>query len=121
MSPARLIWNELQVDDVAAVLPFYRDVAGLEGQTNPAGDLTEYTQLMAAGKSVAGAIHKPMPEVPNNWTVYFNTSDADATAAAITELGGKVIAPLFDVPGLGRMGVFSDPQGASFAIMAGAA
>ncbi len=119
--PGTLIWNELQVHDVASVLPFYRDVAGLERQTGPAGDLTEYTQLMAAGKSVAGAMHNPMPEVPNSWTVYFNTADADATAASIAELGGEVIAPLFDVPGLGRVGVFSDPQGASFAIMAGAA
>ncbi|WP_434615698.1 VOC family protein [Arthrobacter sp. A5] len=117
--PGAVIWNELQVDDVAAVLPFYRSVAGLEAETGPAGDMSDYTQLMVSGRSVGGALAKPMPEMPNNWTVYFNVADVDVTAAKIAELGGHVIAPPFDVSTIGRMGVFSDPQGAVFALMAG--
>ncbi len=117
--PGAVIWNELQVEDVAAVLPFYQAVAGVEAETGPAGDMGDYTQLMVSGRSVGGALAKPMPEMPNNWTVYFNVADVDVTAAKIAELGGQVIAPPFDVSTIGRMGVFSDPQGAVFALMAG--
>lgn len=115
--PGAVVWNELQVDDVAAVLPFYKAVAGMDSATAPAGDLGEYTQFMVGGKSIAGAMKKPMPEIPNNWTIYFNVADADATIAKAQDLGGQVIAPAFDVPGIGRMAVISDPQGATFCLM----
>jgi uncharacterized protein len=35
------------------------------------------------------------------------------------ELGGQVMAPAFDVTGVGRMAVLADPQGAMFNLMAG--
>ncbi|MCZ2401830.1 VOC family protein [Paenarthrobacter sp. Z7-10] len=116
--PGTVIWNELQVDDLAAALPFYQSVAGMDSDTGPSGDLSEYTQFLVNGKSIAGAMKKPMPDTPNNWTVYFNSADADQTAAKVQELGGAVIAPVFDVSGIGRMAVFTDPQGAVFCIMA---
>lgn len=115
--PGAVIWNELQVDDLAGVLPFYQAVAGMDAETGPAGDLSEYTQFLVNGKSIAGAMKKPMPDTPNNWIVYFNSADADQTASRVQELGGQVIAPVFDVSGIGRMAVFSDPQGSIFCIM----
>ncbi|GAC1312864.1 MAG: hypothetical protein NVSMB12_03700 [Acidimicrobiales bacterium] len=59
-------------------------------------------------------------EVPNHWLVHFATSDTDASAANVTELGGTVLAPPFDGPP-GRMAVFADPRGAAFAVIAMAA
>jgi uncharacterized protein len=47
------------------------------------------------------------------WGVTFAVDDADAIAARASELGGRVIAPPFDVP-WARMTVIADPQGASF-------
>jgi predicted enzyme related to lactoylglutathione lyase len=52
--------------------------------------------------------------------VTFATADADAAAAKVTELGGKVIVPPFDAPWSTptytiRMTVMGDPQGATFA------
>jgi hypothetical protein len=49
--------------------------------------------------------------------VYFNVTDADATGARVTELGGTVISPNFDAPGVGRLGIYADPQGAMFNLM----
>jgi uncharacterized protein len=115
--PGAVIWNELQVDDVAAVLPFYTAVAGLAGSSGPAGDLAEYTRLSVAGKDVAGAMRKPSADLPNSWLVYFNATNGSETALRVTDHGGGVIAPVFDVPGIGEMAVFTDPQGAAFAIM----
>jgi uncharacterized protein len=118
--PGAVIWNELQVANVADVLPFYQTVAGLQSETGPAGDMAAYTQLTVDGRSIAGAMENPMPGSPDNWTVYFNVADADETVAKVQELGGTVVAPAFDATGVGRMAVLKDPQGATFAIMAAA-
>jgi predicted enzyme related to lactoylglutathione lyase len=50
---------------------------------------------------------------PGMWSVYFGVSNADATLAAITKLGGKVVAPAEDTP-YGRLAQASDPTGALF-------
>jgi uncharacterized protein len=59
-----------------------------------------------------------MEGVPPHWNIYFNVEDVDASVAKAEELGGKTVAPAFDVPGVGRMAMVSDPQGASFWVMA---
>jgi predicted enzyme related to lactoylglutathione lyase len=116
--PGAVVWNELQVDDVSAVLPFYSAVAGLGSSSGPAGDLDEYIRLSVAGRDVAGAMTKPSPELPNNWLVYFNTADARETAARVAGSGGGIIAPVFEVSGIGEMAVLTDPDGAVFCLMA---
>ena len=51
------------------------------------------------------------------WLAYFAVADVDATAARAGELGGLVAAPAFDAPGVGRIAVLGDPQGAIFAVI----
>ena len=53
------------------------------------------------------------PDTPAHWSVTFAVDDADAIAARATELGGKLIAPPFNVPWV-RMTIIADPQGATF-------
>ena len=50
---------------------------------------------------------------------YFAVEDVDLTVTRGAELGSHVIAPAFDVPGIGRMAVLMDPAGAAFSIMTG--
>ena len=40
---------------------------------------------------------------------------SDATAEQIVKSGGQVRVPAKDIPGVGRFGVFTDPQGAAIA------
>ena len=53
------------------------------------------------------------PEIPAYWGIYFATSDVDADAAKITELGGTVMTGPIDTPA-GRIAVVADPAGAIF-------
>jgi predicted enzyme related to lactoylglutathione lyase len=39
------------------------------------------------------------------------------TIAKATKLGAKVCMPPMDVPGVGRMAVLGDPQGATFSVI----
>jgi predicted enzyme related to lactoylglutathione lyase len=44
-------------------------------------------------------------------------NNVDETIAQATQLGGKVCMPPMEVPGVGRMAVISDPQGATFSVI----
>jgi len=80
----------------------------------------EYTCLVVDGRQVGGAMPPQGEGIPPHWNVYFNVEDVDASMATAQELGAQVVAPAFDVPGVGRMGFLADPQGATFAVVAGA-
>ena len=111
--PGTVIWNELITDNPAAVT-FYEQVLGVTTATMEMGG-NKYTMFQAAGKEVGGTTPPQMEGVPNHWHEYFAVTDADASAAKITELGGSVMVPPFDTP-IGKMAVVTDPQGAVFSL-----
>ena len=115
--PGTPIWHELLTPDVATATRFYADVLGVGWEEQPMEGGPPYTCLMVDGRAVGGAMPLDMEGVPPYWAVYFNVEDADATVARATELGGSVVAPTFDVPGVGRMAVLADPQGGYFNLM----
>jgi predicted enzyme related to lactoylglutathione lyase len=59
--------------------------------------------------------------MPSTWGIYFVVADCDAVAAKVKELGGKVQFGPFDAPGVGRIAIVTDPQGAGFSVIALAA
>ena len=109
-------WNELITADPAASTGFYEQIAGMTTSETDMGEGNKYTVFVATdGSQVGGTTPPYAPGTPNHWHVYFGTSDADATAAKATELGGTVLVPPFDTP-VGRLGTLQDPQGAVFSI-----
>ncbi|MCW2782201.1 MAG: hypothetical protein JWR35_2650 [Marmoricola sp.] len=115
--PGTPIWNELVTPDVAAALPFYAEVLGIGSEEMSMDGGPAYTSLTVDGQTIGGATVPPMDHLPPHWNVYFNVVDADATVAKAEELGGKALAPAFDVPGIGRMAMLADAQGAMFWLM----
>ena len=115
--PGTICWNELITSDPSAAA-FYGKVAGMTTTTEAVGETgSEYTLFHAGGQMVGGTTPPQMPGIPNHWHVYFAVDDADAAAAKITELGGTILAPPFDVPTVGRIAVAMDPQGGAFSII----
>jgi hypothetical protein len=51
-----------------------------------------------------------------HWIAYIGVDDVDAAARRAQELGGQILLPPTDVPGLGRAAVLRDPQGAAFGV-----
>jgi predicted enzyme related to lactoylglutathione lyase len=114
--PGTPIWNELVTADAEKALAFYAEVAGVGSQASE--QMSEYTTITnSAGDVVGGTMPPQMEGVPPHWNVYFNVVSVDDTAAKIEASGGTTVAPAFDVPGVGRMGVYADPQGAMFNLM----
>jgi uncharacterized protein len=117
--PGTPTWNECVTPDVKAAVGFYAEVLGMGSEEMDMGEAGTYTVLTnAQGKQVGGAMNPPMEGVPPHWNIYFNVEDVDAAVTRVEELGGKTMAPAFDVPGVGRMAMVSDPQGASLWLMA---
>jgi hypothetical protein len=54
--------------------------------------------------------------VPPHWLIYIAVDDVDAAAPKAEKLGGKILAPPFDVMDAGRMAVVQDPTGAVFCL-----
>lgn len=119
--PGTPVWNELVTSDPAAAVPFYGQVLGITAEELTVGEGPTYTQLAAGGAAFGGVAPPPSPGMPPHWNVYFNVDDVDASVARLEELGGRAVAPAFDVPGVGRMAMVADPQGATFWLMAATA
>jgi len=113
----RPLWYELMTTDMKAAEAFYRDVVGWK--TSPfEGTGQPYTMFKRSGDlSAAGVMTKP-PEVkaPPFWAMYIGVPKLEEAASKITRLGGKAHTEVIDIPTVGRMQMFMDPQGAAFYI-----
>lgn len=118
--PGTLCWNELTTRDPDKAKAFYPAVFGWTWTDNPMDDQTTYTEWQVDGRSIAGMMPMVGPmwpdEIPNHWMVYFATDDTDAACAKVTELGGSVPVPPFDIA-IGRIAVANDPAGAHFSLI----
>lgn len=116
--PGRFCWNELYVDDPAAVVGFYERLVGFSHEAMDMGTMGMYYVLKTGPNGEvrrAGVMARPMPEQAILWVPYVTVADADATAARATSLGATVCVPPMDIPGVGRSTMFIDPAGAMLA------
>jgi len=114
-----LVWTELMTGDTGKAATFYSGLFGWGTEKFPGG--MDYT-LWKRGSETAGgmmAITKEMQGVPPHWLVYYGVSDVDAVVAKVTSLGGSVVRPGWDIPGVGRIAILKDPTGAVFAVIKG--
>jgi predicted enzyme related to lactoylglutathione lyase len=117
--PGCFCWNELATRDVEGAKTFYGELFGWTFEENRDGE-APYWIVRNQGRMNGGmmGIAKDWGDVPPHWGVYFTVEDADATAANIQKMGGKVVMAPFDVS-IGRIGINADPQGGHFNIFQG--
>ncbi len=110
-------WNELWTDDPARALRFYTTALGYTTTDMDMGPEGTYHLLHQSGAPRAGLMKAKDPKAPNMWLPYVAVDDADAAAARASRLGGKVVLPATDIPGVGRFSILLDPAGAAFAVI----
>lgn len=113
-APGAFCWAELYAPDAEQAVAFYTRIGGFTHtpMTMPNGT---YHVLTADGVERAGVMTPPMP-LPPQWQPYVQVTDVDATAARAKQLGAT-IHMVDDVPGVGRLGIIGDPQGARIGIL----
>lgn len=106
-------WAELTTPDPAAATAFYGKLFGWSFETMDMGT-GPYRVIQVGGAGVGGVMAPPpgAPPMPPHWGSYVTVAKCDDTVAQCTALGGTVLVPPMDIPGVGRMAVLQDPQGA---------
>lgn len=116
-TPGTPCWVDLATPDIEASASFYGEVLGWEVPELPnSAEMGGYRRAKKNGADVAGVMPLMQEGQPPAWSTYVSVEDADATAAAVADAGGSVVAEPMDVMDLGRMAVFTDPTGAFFGI-----
>ena len=65
-----------------------------------------------ASSGLGAGIAETPEGLDDGWIAYVEVSDVDATAVRAAALGGEIVRPPFDVPGVGRNALLRDPLGA---------
>jgi predicted enzyme related to lactoylglutathione lyase len=99
--------------DVPAARTFYKELFGWEMAQGP-DDLAAYALGRLRDRDVAAIGTMPMPDAPPTWLTEVRTDDLAATVAAVRDAGGQVLQEEVDFSPVGRLGVFTDPVGATF-------
>ncbi|QDU41422.1 27 kDa antigen Cfp30B [Maioricimonas rarisocia] len=111
--PNTWCWSELLTPSVKNGAKFYEDLFGWTTHREEAGD--DYWCFHVGGRRHAGALNltPEMGPIPPHWGVYFSVANVQASCSTLTDLGGSVIRPPFEV-GVGHIAVVTDPQGGHF-------
>jgi predicted enzyme related to lactoylglutathione lyase len=82
------------------------------------GDM-QYTSFKLGDRGMAGMmeINPEWGDIPPHWNIYLTVVDCDASLDKTAALGGQVLGPARDIPEVGRFGMASDPQGATFSLI----
>lgn len=118
--PGTICWRELATRDLEAAKNFYGEMFGWQFQQSKVTPLN-YAEIHLDGTAYGGMM--PIDESwgadppPSHWSTYIAVANADETAAKIKANGGSMRQEPFDAPGVGRIGLCTDPSGANFAII----
>jgi len=111
-------WNELMTSDIAGAKAFYGELLGWELRDTQTPEMT-YTMIKAGDREVGGlmAIPENVKGAPSMWGAYVTVDDVDKQISRAEKLGGKLVLPAKEIPGVGRFAVISDPQGAMLTLI----
>jgi predicted enzyme related to lactoylglutathione lyase len=131
--PGAWSMSSLNTRDPDGAPAFYREVFGWNAAEMDIGDGGGFALFRLPG-FVGGEPQQPVPrdvvatmaamtddqfpaEVPSHWRIDFWVGNADATADDAQRLGGRVLAPPYDIPGAPlRQAVLADREGAPFSV-----
>lgn len=108
------VWRELMTPDLEAAKGFYGELLGWQFEEMPMPEGPAYTVIKRGDGYIGGLLTPPHPG-PAAWISYVSVPDVEAAAKAVEAHGGRVVAPVMDIPP-GRMAVVADPHGAHFTL-----
>lgn len=113
MSKRNIVHVEIPSANVESAGKFYADLFGWKMQAMPEMNYT----MWEAGDGSGGGFPAVSAENPAGQVlVYFDSDDIDADLKNVENLGGKVVHPKTEIPGMGWYGVFQDPTGNVLAV-----
>jgi predicted enzyme related to lactoylglutathione lyase len=108
-------WNERLTADVEGVKRFYQNTIGWTFEAMPMDDGATYWIAKMDDQPVGGIFPTNRPEyqgVPECWMSYLAVDDVNDRVKKAVAAGAKLMRPIFDVPGVGRIAILTEPGGA---------
>lgn len=116
-----VFWTELMTRDCEAAMAYYGTVCGWEFTTVPDPMGGAYHIGLRNGEMIVGIMDMTRIEgtagVPPHWLSYFAVDDLEQAVARTQAMGGKLLRPIFEVPGTGHIALIEDPTGAALGLM----
>jgi predicted enzyme related to lactoylglutathione lyase len=99
-------WDQLATPKPGAIAPYYQKVCGwkLDGD------------LFKAGDAPVASLVKVPDNVPGHWLAFVVVEHLDESRTQAEKLGGSIVVPAIQVPGMGQFCVIKDDQGANLAL-----
>jgi predicted enzyme related to lactoylglutathione lyase len=113
-------WNELMARDIKGAKKFYADTMGWSYDAMPTPDGGTYWIAKMGDEPVGGMFDisgSDYTGVPVGWMSYIAVDNVDARVKKAVAAGAKVMKPAFDVPGVGRIAILTEPGGAGIGWM----
>ncbi len=117
-----IVWTELHSRDVEPDVAWLKQAFGFGTGDMPIPGGGTYTLLEVDGVRSGGAcaaMHHP--DAPSMWLNWAAVNGVDEVVERIKTLGGKALTDPSDYPGVGRMAIVADPEGAIFGVITPAA
>jgi predicted enzyme related to lactoylglutathione lyase len=117
--PGKVIWADLVTPDLAGAKRFYSSVFGWTFNDIHTGD-TDYSIALHDGEPVAGVIQRNIRTGERRqpaWLTFLSVTDVHEAERTIRARGGKVLSRERTYAQRGTQGVFTDPEGAVFAVL----
>ena len=112
-------WADLPTTDLDHTIAFYSELFNWRA-IETGSEEQRYVLFQREGKTVAGAYPITAEQIENGagprWSSYLATKAIDELCAQAQELGATLVMPPCDVPGVARMAVLRDPEGAAFTL-----
>lgn len=109
-------WTELNTWEPEKAASFLETTLGWTLESYAMPDGSTYRTGMVDGAPAGGVFALTEPtfdrSTPAHWVSYFAVEDADASAKALQAAGGQLLRDPFDVAGVGRIVMLTEPTGA---------
>jgi predicted enzyme related to lactoylglutathione lyase len=113
MSTHPVVHIEISADNLVETSHFYSELFGWKTEQIPAMNYVTFAPASGPG----GGFNPVSKDAPAGTVlVYFDSDDIEADLSKAVRLGGKVVAPKTEIPGMGWFGIFSDPTGNKLAL-----
>jgi uncharacterized protein len=114
--PAPIVHFEIGVRDLSKAREFYGPLFGWEFSTYGSAAMIGNIGAMVGAPGIGGHINS-LGHPPHNYcVVYAQVDDLEATIAQAQKLGGKLLVPATEVPGMGHFAWLADSEGNTFGL-----
>ena len=114
-APLKIWWHELNTWEPEQARHFYSATLGWDFEPAALPDGDQYWVAHMDGRAVGGIFQLTEPDfqgIPSHWMTYLAVPDIVAAQLKAEAAGGEILRPAFQLGGVGKLSVVTDPTGA---------